>query len=351
MAEGAVNQASNVHLVQATAGMGAPAALPVDRAAAITSALRPLALLIIELIDACAAVRADSRADRLIAAPAEGNHLAAAEIAGARSICELVQELLASKQQDGLSPRYLQTLRSHLLPFGAAFPCAAIEITTPRIEAWLRAQSFGPRARNNMRSSIVTLFHFARKQGHLPKGRSTEADDVSFAKDTGGKIGILAPSELARILAHAPQRVALFVALGAFTGMRSSEILRLEWKDVNLERAFITVAADKAKTATRRLVPVLPNLMPWIVTGRGRSGSLFKTQRDAARAIAFAKSVGVNWSNNALRHSYATYRLAATANAARVALEMGNSPQKLMTNYRELADESEAAAWFEIVPR
>jgi hypothetical protein len=58
----------------------------------------------------------------------------------------------------------------------------------------------------------------------------------------------------------------------------------------------------------------------------------------------------VEWPNNALRHSYATYRLAVTADAARVALEMGNSPQKLMTNYRELADEKEGQEWFEISP-
>lgn len=126
--------------------------------------------------------------------------------------------------------------------------------------------------------------------------------------------------------------------------------LRLEWGDLNLERKFITVARDKAKTATRRLVPILPNLMAWLNRYRGRSGPLFRTRRDADRAIAFAKACRVEWPNNALRHSYATYRLAETANAAHVALEMGNSPQKLMTNYRELADENEAKAWFSIFP-
>ena len=38
------------------------------------------------------------------------------------------------------------------------------------------------------------------------------------------------------------------------------------------------------------------------------------------------------------------------ADAPRVALELGNSPQKLLTNYRELADEEEARAWFAISP-
>ena len=44
-------------------------------------------------------------------------------------------------------------------------------------------------------------------------------------------------------------------------------------------------------------------------------------------------------------------RLAVTADAARTALELGNSPAKLFSNYRELADEHEAAGWFAISPK
>jgi integrase len=209
----------------------------------------------------------------------------------------------------------------------------------------------GPRARNNLRASILTLFHFARKQGYLPRGKPTEADEVAKAKERGAHIGILKPEELARILsAPSPPEIHLFTAIGAFTGMRSSEILRLEWRDINFERAFITVAPEKAKTATRRIVPILPNLMAWLLPIRDAAGFLFRSRRDADRVIAFAKGYGIKWPNNALRHSFATYRLAVTASADRVALEMGTSPQKLMRNYRELADEKEGQAWFSILP-
>lgn len=261
-----------------------------------------------------------------------------------------VEELLATKKSDGLSRRYLETIRSHLHRFAERFKCDIGDVTTRQIEEWLRSFKIGPRARNNIRASIVLLFHFARKHGCLPKGQPTEADEVAKAKDRGGKIGILAPDELARVLAHSPEKVRLFLVLGAFTGMRSSEILRLEWGDINFDRALITVAAEKAKTATRRLVPIGSNLMQWLEPYRGQSGPLFKTRRDADRAISFAKACGIRWPTNALRHSYASYRLAVTANAARVALEMGNSPQKLMSNYRELVDEGQANAWFAILP-
>jgi integrase len=263
-------------------------------------------------------------------------------------VSEVIGELLAAKEADGLSERYIQTLRSHLHRFAASFQGSLQTVSASQMETWLRAQPIGPRARNNIRSSIICLFHFARKQGYLAKGEPTEADEVAKAKDRGGKIGILKPDQLARLLAKAPEKIALFFVLGAFTGLRSSEIQRIDWLDLNFERRFITVAPEKAKTATRRLVPILSNLMEWLKPYRGRSGPLFTSRRDIDRAIAFAKSSQIDWPNNALRHSYATYRLAITADAARVALEMGNSPQKLMRNYRELADEREAEAWFSI---
>ena len=310
--------------------------------------LRPLATLLYQVIDACVASRV-----RVAARDGEFGQSATDRPRPdqqPKNVQMIVDELLAAKREDGLSERYLQTIRSHLRRFGGAFNQAIASITTAQIEEWLRAQTVGPRGRNNIRGSVVTLFHFARKRGYLPKAAATEADDTTRAKDRGGKIGVLKPAELRVVLDNAPAPVALFIALGAFTGMRSSEMLRLDWRDVNLERSFITVAAEKAKTATRRLVPIQPNLSEWLSPYRGRRGALFTSRRDAARAIDFAKERRVQWPNNALRHSYATYRLAATADAARVALEMGNSPQKLMTNYRELADEKEALAWFSISP-
>lgn len=267
-----------------------------------------------------------------------------------KGVRDIVEELIQAKRDDGLSVRYIQTLRSHLGRFAAAFKQGITVITAPEIERWLRELNMGARARNNIRGSVLTLFHFARKQGYLPKGKATEADEVARAKAVGGKVGILKPEELGRIIGPAPDQIQLFLALGAFTGMRSSEIVRLEWSDVNFDRSFITVAPEKAKTATRRLVPVLPNLMAWLQSYRGAQGTIFRARRDVDRAILFAKSYGINWPNNALRHSYATYRLAVTMNAPQVALEMGTSPVKLMRNYRELADLKEGQAWFSILP-
>ena len=58
----------------------------------------------------------------------------------------------------------------------------------------------------------------------------------------------------------------------------------------------------------------------------------------------------MRWPNNGLRHSYATYRLAQCQDAAKVALEMGNTPVMIFRHYRELVMPEDAAAWWNIFP-
>jgi hypothetical protein len=59
---------------------------------------------------------------------------------------------------------------------------------------------------------------------------------------------------------------------------------------------------------------------------------------------------GFGWRQNALRHSYASYRLAENQDAAKTALELGNSPQMLFKHYRELVTADAAKKWFELMP-
>jgi integrase len=268
-----------------------------------------------------------------------------------KSVAEVVEEFLEAKEQDGMSLRYRQTLRSHLRRFGEHFQMNIGTVTCALIEEWLRRRKLKPRNRNNIRLSIVTLFNFAKARGYLPKHVSTEADHVAKAKDRGGEIGVLKPEQLAGLLKNGDEEARLYLALGAFTGLRSAELIRLEWEDVNFARGHIQVAKNKSKTATRRLVPIQPNLMQWLAPYRDKDGRVFVSEHAADRAIVAAKDAGVSWPRNALRHSYATYRLAQCQDAGRVALEMGNSPQMLFSNYRELADEHDAKAWFSVAPR
>jgi integrase len=316
---------------------------------AAVNALRPLGIPLHAAIEEFIAARLHLEGGESILSAVK-DHATRKRKTTQKRVSEIVEELLAAKKRDGLSIRYIQSLRSHLRRLAAAFHVNISAISAGMIEDWISKLDVGPRARNNIRNSVVTLFQFAQKRGYLPKGERTEAEQVGRAKDNGGQIGILRPQDLAKLLSKADAEASLYLALGAFTGVRSAELIRLGWHDINFERGHIIVGKEKSKTATRRLLPIQPNLMQWLEPYRGCTGKIFASEHSVDRTIAFAKQ-HVKWPSNALRHSFASYRLAQTHDAARVALEMGNSPTMLFTSYRELADEHDAKAWFAIAPK
>jgi integrase len=267
-----------------------------------------------------------------------------------KRVGEIVEELLKAKENAGLSDRYIETLRTYLLRFAASFQTNIGSINTGAITRWLDSLKVAPRSYNNVRQAVVTLFNFARSRGYLAKGETTEAADVETVCDDAGEIAILTPAELSKLLRKSKPLYQLYFALAAFTGIRSAELLRLEWSEINFEKGHIEVKARKAKTATRRLVPIQPNLAKWLEPYRSSKGKIFESRRTVDSAIKFAKRLRIPWKANCLRHSYGTYRLSIIPDAGRIALEMGNSPAKLFTNYRESDRENHAPEWFTIEP-
>jgi integrase len=67
---------------------------------------------------------------------------------------------------------------------------------------------------------------------------------------------IFSESKIRRLIdnSNTPLRYIIMVAIN--TGVRKSEILNLEWDQVNLEVEFITVVAQKSKTRRIRRIPL-----------------------------------------------------------------------------------------------
>ena len=63
-----------------------------------------------------------------------------------------------------------------------------------------------------------------------------------------------------------------FVAIGAFAGLRSAYAPCLEWQEVRFDQDVIELKAAKAKTASRRLAPILPALRAWLSPIGKKSG-------------------------------------------------------------------------------
>jgi Site-specific recombinase XerC len=140
------------------------------------------------------------------------------------------------------------------------------------------------------------------------------------------------------------------LAIGAFAGLRDAEIRRLHWNEIDLARGFVEVTAAKSKTARRRLVPIRPNLAEWLRPYAGMTGSVVPVMA-RSKLERVRKVASVRWPHNALRHSFASYRLAAIHDAPRVASELGHTnPQLLYAHYRELVLPEEAERYWKISP-
>jgi integrase len=85
-----------------------------------------------------------------------------------------------------------------------------------------------------------------------------------------------------------------FLAIGAFAGLRSAEIERLDWVEVHLADRFIEVKADNAKTASRRIVPTAKNLAHWLAPhARNEGRIIFQHYRELVRPGEAKKWFGI----------------------------------------------------------
>ena len=94
-----------------------------------------------------------------------------------------------------------------------------------------------------------------------------------------------------------------------------------------------------------------PNLREWLRPYAGMTGAVVPVNA-RKKLDLIRKAAGLaRWPKNGLRHSFASYRLAATHDAPRVASELGHtSPKMLYSTYRELVLPEEAERYWKIVP-
>ena len=266
-----------------------------------------------------------------------------------KRVADVVAELLALKKARGAAARYLDDLQFRLEKFAEKFPCNIGSVTTADVQAWLDGLKLSSQSYANNRRCVHLLFEHGVARGYC---LDNPAADVERPKIRNGEVKIFTPDETRKLLAAAPEDFLPCLALGLFAGLRSAEIERLEWKDIDLKQGHVVVGADAAKTASRRIVPIAENLAAWLAPYAERKGGLWPHGRDYfhKRQEATAKAAGVAWKANGCRHSFASYSFALCADAGRVAGYCGNSPGVIHRHYKQLCTPADAQKFFSIKP-
>lgn len=281
-----------------------------------------------------------------------------------KTVSAVAEELIAGLKADHKSDYHIRDMERRLRVFAQQFTGFITEVETKAISEWLRNLKgtdndgkdiiFVPKTRNHYRNAVVQLFNYARDLGYLPKGMPTEAEGVKPLDVVPPENEIFTVEEMTKLLNHAPEHLIAPLAIKAFSGVRTEEMVRMDWSAVNFETRHIILSADVTKTKQRRLIPMSDNLVAWLAPLQGRTGRIsarWVTPQTLVQAFdRFGRNHEIHVGANKFRNSYISYRVAVTHDVQRVALESGNSPRVIQREYLELATEADGKRWFGILP-
>lgn len=252
-------------------------------------------------------------------------------------------------------------------------------LTERDIEEWRDKKLKGSkRYRNNIHAHLRHLFERARVWGFVPKGHNP-AREVPSLKVPRSEPVVWEPETLETCLnyyqkSEKPDVGAriVFLALGAFAGMRPSEIEGvigerdgIQWEDFDFEQRHIRIRSEVAgKLAEPRYITFTEKPEAGLSKELAETmwqtlTSLIEPHRKKAGPVTFRKCQRLvspelreqglikNWPKDGLRHTWISSLLALGVSRDWVAELAGNSPEIIRTNYKRPLPEKVARQWFE----
>jgi integrase len=274
------------------------------------------------------------------------------------TVADAVKKFKLECANAGKSKVRVKEINTVVDSFAIAFNDEIQNLEPKMISDYLTGLTVAERTRRNYRNIIGYFNRWLVLRGYLAKGTDLLDGVQKYSARLHGEITTYTAEEMRRIIAAADERILPLIVLGGFAGLRHAEIQRLEWEDIDLTEGFIEVKAHKAKTKTRRIVPIKDNLKAFLLPLEKKSGKVVTVKNTskelgitAAKTADEANGVeALEWKHNALRHTYISARVAECADVSRVADEAGNSPQIIRTNYLKRMRPTAAAEWFAIMP-
>lgn len=268
---------------------------------------------------------------------------------GSIPVRQAVVELLANRKAAGLSKLYCGDLRFRLGRFSKSFGDRSVaSVTTREVVEWLESLGVAAITRNTFRRDVRTLFSFCIEHGYCSENPA--ASKATLAKEQNNKdVEVLTVEQTRTLLARSSADMVAYWSIGLFAGLRPSEIRKLQWSDVDLDDALITVRASK--TGRKRFVKIQPNLSAWLTPHRRDEGKVvapvnFRRSYPADRAAAGL----TDWPTNCMRHSFGSYHVAQFNDIPALAVQMGNSPEIIERHYRKAVRPREAHRYWALTP-
>jgi len=300
---------------------------------------------------------------------------------GDKTVAEVVAELVSGKNE--MLGRGI--LRSHSVRAFSGRSKAVVEafgpkllkdLTLAEVKVWLgRDESLSLRTRKNRLDVLSEILRYGNSKKYVGEnvvdGLTNYDRQQLFGQESDPEPEILSVEDARRLITAARtfDDGALLgaVTLGLFCGLRTEELIRLDWDAVRLDERFVTVSPAIAKKRRIRNVTIPDNALEWLgliserVGNVYRGGSFFNSFERLLRAAGFVDSRGernssrqvkIVWPKNGMRHSFGSYHFALHGNSLETATLLGHrqGDNVLFDHYRALATRDRAEAYFDIRP-
>lgn len=206
---------------------------------------------------------------------------------------------------------------------------------------------------NTYLAHVRVLFRYGVK---LRLSRNDPTAGLTDRKVNPSKVilSVADAQHMAKICAEHFPDILPAVALQLYTGIRTSEVCRLQWSAVRVGE-FVDVSPNVSKTHERRVIDYWPKVLTrYIAAGSQRVGPVvpkpasYEARKNKLVVACKAAKPDFVFGQNAPRHSFASYAVALFQDAGRVALLMGQRDVNILfRHYRNYRTRDEGRAYFE----
>jgi integrase len=174
--------------------------------------------------------------------------------------------------------------------------------------------------------------------------------EVKIEKGEAAPIAVLPVKDCQKLLrAAAPAKLAPYVAVCLFGGLRPFEAARLEWKAVNLKDREIRLEANQTKTGRARVVAICDTLHAWLKAHKNEKfyPANWRKKFDAVRKKAKIKA----WPSDVMRHTAISHYFRNTGSYGKTAEQFGNSEAIIKAHYQGRVTSADTKKFYSILPK
>lgn len=185
------------------------------------------------------------------------------------------QKYYDAKVKANRRPRTLSEINSILGRFVEFYPDKGVhEITPANIEKWLDSTESSGLTRKKHIKIVRGFFNYAYRRKLIQYNPTESMDSPSTDEKMPEFLRVSEVKKILRIAENKYPQMTSTPAIAFFSGIRTSELLQLQWNDINFEEMVISVKPEVAKKRRHRYVNISGNLLMWLIKYRQAEGRI-----------------------------------------------------------------------------